>query len=121
MVKRKMASGHREGRMTRNFPSRKLDKFILRLPDGMRDAIAASAKANNRTMNAEIVLRLQNSFSSKRPVTRASSGNEADRDDERLPEGMFELPEYLEHVAEQIRNQTGQSSEQRSSKVKKRS
>jgi Arc-like DNA binding domain len=115
-----MASGHKGGRMTRNFPSRKLDKFILRLPDGMRDVIAASAKANNRTMNAEIVLRLQNSFSSKRPVTRASSGNDADRD-ERLPEGLFELPEYLEDVAEQIRNQTGQSSEQRSSKVKRRS
>ena len=108
--------------MTRNFPSRKLDKFILRLPDGMRDAIAASAKANNRTMNAEIVQRLQNSFNSKHQVTKASSGYEADAD-ERLPEGLLEIADYIENVAEdvadQIRKQTGQSSGKRSSKVKK--
>ena len=44
------------------FNSRELDKFILRLPDGMRDLIAEEAKANNRSMNAEVVSRLQNSF-----------------------------------------------------------
>ncbi|KAB8060443.1 Arc family DNA-binding protein [Janthinobacterium sp. FT14W] len=31
------------------------DKYIVRFPDGMRDRIAAAAKANNRSMNAEIV------------------------------------------------------------------
>jgi hypothetical protein len=41
---------------------RELDKFILRFPDGMRDLIAEEAKANNRSMNAEVVSRLQNSF-----------------------------------------------------------
>jgi hypothetical protein len=29
--------------------------FLLRLPDGMRDQIAVVAKANNRSMNAQIV------------------------------------------------------------------
>jgi Arc-like DNA binding domain len=105
--------------MAKSFPSRQLDKFILRLPDGMRDEIAASAKANNRTMNAEIVLRLRNSFSSKRPLIRASSGNDADAD-ERLPEGLLELPDYLEDVADRLRHQTGRSSGRRSSKVKRR-
>ena len=38
------------------------DKIMLRVPDGMRDRIAASAKVNNRSMNAEIVSRLQVSF-----------------------------------------------------------
>ena len=38
------------------------DKIMLRVPDGMRDRIAACAKVNNRTMNAEIVARLQSSF-----------------------------------------------------------
>jgi hypothetical protein len=61
--------------MARKFPSQELDKFILRLPDGMRDEIAAAAKANNRSMNAEIVLRLQNSSSSKRPTSGVSTGN----------------------------------------------
>jgi plasmid stability protein len=31
------------------------DKFIVRLPDGMRDALKARAAGNNRSMNAEIV------------------------------------------------------------------
>ena len=35
------------------------DKFIVRLPDGMRDELKAAAVANGRTMNAEIVARLE--------------------------------------------------------------
>jgi plasmid stability protein len=34
------------------------EKFILRLPDGVRDALKASAAANHRSMNAEILVRL---------------------------------------------------------------
>ena len=44
------------------FPSDVADKFLLRLPDGMRDQLKASAKEGNRTMNAEIVNRLEFSF-----------------------------------------------------------
>lgn len=46
------------------YPSEKQDRFIVRLPDGMRDRIKASAEVNNRSMNAEIVKRLENSFDS---------------------------------------------------------
>ncbi|WP_420415828.1 Arc family DNA-binding protein [Marinovum algicola] len=42
------------------------DKFIVRLPDGMRDRIKAAAEANNRSMNAEIIARLDASFSAER-------------------------------------------------------
>lgn len=31
------------------------EKFVVRFPDGMRDAIAERAKANGRSMNSEIV------------------------------------------------------------------
>lgn len=44
-------------------PSQVADKFIIRLPDGMREQIATSAQTHNRTMTAEIVWRLQESFS----------------------------------------------------------
>ncbi|AWK14171.1 Arc family DNA-binding protein [Candidatus Fukatsuia symbiotica] len=37
------------------FPSQLQDKFNLRLPHGMRDAIAELAKQNCRSMNSEIV------------------------------------------------------------------
>jgi hypothetical protein len=51
-----------ERAVSATFHSRKLDKFILRFPEGMRDRIADAAKSNNRSMNAEVVSRLQNSF-----------------------------------------------------------
>lgn len=35
------------------------DKFMLRLPDGMRDEIKAAALLNERSMNTEIIARLQ--------------------------------------------------------------
>lgn len=43
-------------------PSQTADKFIVRLPDGMRDQISAAATANGRSMTAEVVLRLEQSF-----------------------------------------------------------
>lgn len=36
-------------------PVREYDKFMLRFPDGMRDAIAERAKRNGRSMNSEII------------------------------------------------------------------
>ncbi len=39
-------------------PSRTLDQYIVRFPEGMRDRIKAQADANGRSMNAEIVLAL---------------------------------------------------------------
>lgn len=38
---------------------RSSDKFMLRLPDGMRDTISELAKASGRSMNAELVHRIQ--------------------------------------------------------------
>lgn len=43
-------------------PSKDQDKFIVRLPDGMRDQIADAARKANRSMTAEIVARLEASF-----------------------------------------------------------
>jgi hypothetical protein len=46
------------------YPSEQQDRFIVRLPNGMRDKIGVAARANKRSMNAEIVNRLEASFSS---------------------------------------------------------
>ncbi|WP_290906198.1 Arc family DNA-binding protein [Aquabacterium sp.] len=40
------------------------DKFLVRLPHGMRDQLAEAARENGRTMTAEIAHRLQASFGS---------------------------------------------------------
>lgn len=38
------------------------DKFVLRLPDGMRDKIKAAAEKSGRSMNAEIVAALGKAY-----------------------------------------------------------
>lgn len=42
--------------------TRESDRFIVRLPEGMRDQLSASAKESGRSMNAEVVARLQASY-----------------------------------------------------------
>ena len=49
--------------MSSDYQSRKLDKFVVRFPDGMREKLGEAARSNKRTMNAEIVHRLEDSFS----------------------------------------------------------
>lgn len=49
--------------------SRESDKFVLRLPDGMRDRIKAAAEANNRSMNAEIVSVLEREYPAPRQMS----------------------------------------------------
>lgn len=51
-----------------SFPSDVADKFMVRFPDGMRDRIAEAAKNNGRSMNAEIVHRLEMSFITQKQV-----------------------------------------------------
>jgi hypothetical protein len=41
------------------------DQFVVRFPEGMRDRIAALAAANGRSMNAELIDRLEKSMSYK--------------------------------------------------------
>jgi len=36
-------------------PVKDYDKFMLRFPDGMREAVAERAKVNGRSMNSEII------------------------------------------------------------------
>ena len=38
------------------------DKFVLRLPDGLRDMLKMEAEKNGRSMNAEIITRIDFSF-----------------------------------------------------------
>lgn len=44
--------------------SRTADKFVLRLPDGLREDIAVLAESNDRSMNAEIINRIKRSMAS---------------------------------------------------------
>lgn len=59
--------------MTGRIPSRGSDQFVVRLPDGMRDRLKAEAEANKRSMNAEIVARLEESFLSRQIMKAAGA------------------------------------------------
>lgn len=39
--------------------SREQDKFVLRLPDGLRPRIASVSQENHRSMNSEIIYRIE--------------------------------------------------------------
>ena len=53
-------------------PSKQLDQFVVRLPDGMRERIKAAADANNRSMNAEIVAALEEKYPAPLPYSIAA-------------------------------------------------
>lgn len=44
------------------YNSRSADKFVVRLPDGMRERIADVARTHHRSMNSEIIARLARSI-----------------------------------------------------------
>ena len=45
-----------------DYPSKQLEQFVVRLPDGMRDRVKDAAARNNRSMNAEIVATLEEKY-----------------------------------------------------------
>lgn len=44
-----------------------VDRYMLRMPDGMRDRIKTAAENNNRSMNAEIVATLEEKYPAPKP------------------------------------------------------
>ncbi len=59
-------------------PNKDRDKFIVRLPDGMRDRLAVAATLNQRSMTAELVARLQASFAQDDAPDAPAAGGLAD-------------------------------------------
>ncbi|MGU1195112.1 Arc family DNA-binding protein [Pseudomonas aeruginosa] len=47
---------------TPTYSSRTADKFVVRLPEGMREQIAEVARSHHRSMNSEIIARLEQSL-----------------------------------------------------------
>lgn len=45
------------------------EKFVIRLPDGMRDCIAGVSRRNHRSMNSQIVAYLNESLSNNETIS----------------------------------------------------
>jgi len=54
-------------RAAQAYNSRTADKFVVRLPEGMRQRIADVAHANTRSMNSEILTMLNRSLDNRQP------------------------------------------------------
>lgn len=57
------------------YSSRTADKFVVRLPDGMRERIADHAHNNHRSMNSEIISRLEASMAADENNDSEQSSN----------------------------------------------
>lgn len=44
------------------YPSERQERFIVRMPDGLRDRIKVEAEKNNRSMNSEIISTLESAY-----------------------------------------------------------
>lgn len=73
------------------------DKFIVRLPEGMRDRIKAAADRNNRSMNAEIVATLEEKY------PRLAEGQ--------IPDQLIELIVEMSSISARLQTGLGKSEE----------
>lgn len=81
------------------FPSRQQEKFVVRLPDGMRDRIARASEESGRSMNSEFVGRIAASFNRDEQWCTLVDNNRllqeqlkrANEENDRLRAEVFEL------------------------------
>ena len=90
--------------VNRNFKDKVMGKHLgvaynLRLPPELKDKIAASAKELNRSMNADIVARLEQSFEKN-----ISSEHEINDLRELLQQSMETNKKYFQMITELIKN-----------------
>ncbi len=74
--------------------------YNLRLPQELKDKIAASAKELNRSMNADIVARLEKSFEPEINTTETFEFEAMKRIHKRQAEELKDLKEYLQDARE---------------------
>lgn len=54
--------------MTKKYPSDQQEQYMVRFPDGMRAKLKAEAARNGRSLNAEIIHRLEQTFSADNAI-----------------------------------------------------
>lgn len=83
------------------YSSRTADKFVVRLPDGMRERIAEVARNHHRSMNSEIIARLEQSL-----LQEGALGDDLDMrlDSPELSLHERELLQRFRHLAHRQQN-----------------
>lgn len=77
-----------------NGGSRNADKFVVRLPDGMRERIAEIAKNNHRSMNSEVIFRLGESIAADDPAVAGIESDQLSNEEKELVASARKLPAW---------------------------
>lgn len=72
--------------------SRIADKFVVRLPEGMRDQIASLAAGHHRSMNSEIIGRLEDSIAADDPRRADIDSAHLSNDEKAIVLAVRDLP-----------------------------
>ena len=81
--------------------NRDSDKFMLRLPDGMRDRIAQAAKSNGRSMNAEIIQKIEDAFALEKQVAELAIRSDTMHESlVRIAKAIDDLAPVIERLAQ---------------------
>jgi hypothetical protein len=97
-----------EGKVPLKPPSKQLEQFVVRLPDGMREQMKASAERNKRSMNAEIVsaielwLNLENLGPSNNSVEEPSQVDEKPVKEDPIVAHFVNGPDDVERAIAQM-------------------
>lgn len=91
--------------MSEKFPSQMQDKFTVRFPDGLRDAVAERAKANGRSMNSEIVQILEDALRGKEQDLAIGMINILDSKGNEKPLPIETVRDVLLYAADVMRKQ----------------
>lgn len=86
--------------MAEETPVRDFEKFMLRMPEGMRDRISREAKANGRSMNAELIARIEKTLEDDTALEKlADRVEELEADLEKrlqeLEKAMYDVTHHL--------------------------
>ncbi|MEY0334893.1 Arc family DNA-binding protein [Providencia rettgeri] len=91
------------------YPSQTQDKFTVRFPDGMRDAVAKRAEANGRSMNSEIIQIIQDAMDTdldqKLKLLEGKSIYTTSNDEIELIDSVDKFKEYLDASTKEFREE----------------
>jgi plasmid stability protein len=90
-----------------DFPSAKQDQYMVRFPEGLRDRIKEEAAKSGRSMNAEIILRLEATFPGDE-MQKVAGMLAVFREHEARPsQRMDELIQKVETIVEMLKVREG--------------
>jgi hypothetical protein len=89
------------------YGSRNADKFVVRLPKGMRQSIADVARNYHRSMNSEIVSRLETSLKAERCINGLL--DDSQQDNQESVQSVLTIQEFT--FIEQLRQLSNERKE----------